>query len=184
LNIERSIPAPADAKDQIIQCSFFRTWKDIGEGDTPIDRIVDGIDRAYKQKTLPLMDEIEYIALILDCRVMRVNTITNTMSCGFWTEKTSPRSRTIVLLDTDILSKVTRRKGNVGSKFVYAVDIKQFEDEAKKTLQELHISACSTSLPTFEDAQNELLSKNLLSNTSIIVSPYFLSSMIALMRDC
>jgi hypothetical protein len=171
LNVERSIPAPGDAKDQIIQCSFFRTWKDIGEGDTPIDRIVDGIDRAYKQKTLPIMDEIEYVALILDCRVMKVNTLTNTMSCGFWTDKTSPRSRTIVLLDTDILSKVTRRKGNVGSKFVYAVDIKQFDDEAKKTLQELHTSACSTSLPTFKDAENELLSKN-IAEYEVILDPF------------
>ena len=171
LNVERSIPAPGDAKDQIIQCSFFRTWKDIGEGDTPIDRIVDGIDRAYKQKTLPIMDEIEYVALILDCRVMKVNTLTNTMSCGFWTDKTSPRSRTIVLLDTDILSKVTRRKGNVGSKFVYAVDIKQFEDEAKKTLQELHTSACSTSLPTFKDAENELLTKN-MAEYEVILDPF------------
>ena len=171
LNIERSIPAPGDAKDQIIQCSFFRTWKDIGEGDTPIDRIVDGIDRAYKQKTLPIMDEIEYVALILDCRVMKVNTLENTMSCGFWTDKTSPRSRTIVLLDTDILSKVTRRKGNVGSKFVYAVDIKQFEEEAKKTLQELHTSACSTSLPTFKDAENELLTKN-MADYEVVLDPF------------
>ena len=171
LSIERSIPAPGDAKDQIIQCSFFRTWKDIGEGDTPIDRIVDGIDRAYKQKTLPIMDEIEYVALILDCRVMKVNTLENTMSCGFWTDKTSPRSRTIVLLDTDILAKVTRRKGNVGSKFVYAVDIKQFEEEAKKTLQELHTSACSTSLPTFKDAENELLTKN-MADYEVILDPF------------
>jgi hypothetical protein len=171
LNIERSIPAPADAKDQTIQCSFFRTWKDLGEGDTPIDRIVDGIDRAYKQKTLPIMDEIEYVTVILDCRVMKVNTATNTMSCGFWTDKTSPRSRTIVLLDTDILSRVTRRKGNVGSKFVYAVDIKQFEEEAKNTLQSLHTAACTTSLPTFKDAENELLSKN-MADYEVILDPF------------
>jgi hypothetical protein len=171
LSVDRTIPAPADAKDQIIQCSFFRTWKDIGEGDTPIDRIVDGIDRAYKQKSLPIMDEIEYVALILDCRVMKVDTVTNTMSCGFWTDKTSPRAKTIVLLDTDILSKVTRRKGNVGSKFVYVLDVKQFEEETKKTLQELHTTACSTSLPTFKDAENELLAKN-ISNYEVILDPF------------
>ena len=171
LNDERSIPSPGDAKDQIIQCSFFRTWKDIGEGDTPIDRIVDGIDRAYKQKTLPIMDEIEYVALILDCRVMRVNTLENTMSCGFWTDKTSPRSRTVVLLDTDILSKVTRRKGNVGSKFVYAVDIKQFEDETKKTLQSLYTAACSSSAPTFENAVSELMAKN-MAEYEVILDPF------------
>jgi hypothetical protein len=171
LNDERSIPSPGDAKDQILQCSFFRTWKDIGEGDTPIDRIVDGIDRAYKKKTLPIIDEIEYVALILDCRVMRVNTFENTMSCGFWTDKTSPRSRTIVLLDTDLLSKVTRRKGNVGSKFVYAVDIKQFEDETKKTLQSLYTDACSSSAPTFKDAESELLSKN-MADYEVILDPF------------
>ena len=171
LNDQRTIPAPKDAKDQIIQCSFFRTWKDLGEGDTPIERIVDGIDRAYKRKTLPIMDEIEYVALILDCRIMRVNTLENTMSCGFWTDKTSPRSRTAVLLDTDILSKVTRRKGNVGSKFVYAVDIKQFEDETKKTLQSLYTAACSSSVPTFENAVSELMAKN-ISNYEVILDPF------------
>lgn len=171
LNDERSIPSPADAKDQIIQCSFFRTWKDIGEGDTPIDRIIDGIDRSYKNKELPIMDEIEYVALILDSRVMRINTVSNTMSCGFWTDKTSPRSRTIVLLDTDILAKVTRRKGNVGSKFVYAVDMKQFEDQAKKTLQELYTSACSSSAPTFENAVSELMTKN-ISDYEVILDPF------------
>jgi len=171
LDDKRSIPSPIDAKDQIIQCSFFRTWKDLGEGDTPIERIVDGIDRAYKNKILPIMDEIEYVSLILDCRVMRIDTVSNTMSCGFWTDKTSPRSRTIVLLDTDILAKVTRRKGNVGSKFVYTVDIKQFEDETKKTLQALYTSACSSSVPTFKDAENELLSKN-ISEYEVILDPF------------
>jgi hypothetical protein len=102
---------------------------------------------------------------------MRIDTVSNMMSCGFWTDKTSPRSRTIVLLDTDILAKVTRRKGNVGSKFVYAVDIKKFEDETKKTLQELHTSACSTSLPTFKDAENELLLKN-ISEYEVILDPF------------
>ena len=171
LDDKRSIPSPTNAKDQIIQCSFFRTWKELGEGDTPIDRIVDGIDRAYKQKILTVMDEIEYVSLILDCRVMRIDTQTNTMSCGFWTDKTSPRSRTIVLLDTDILAKVTRRKGNVGSKFVYTVDIKQFEDETKKTLQGLYASACSSSVPTFKDAENELLLKN-ISEYEVILDPF------------
>jgi hypothetical protein len=117
------------------------------------------------------MDEIEYVALILDCRVMRINTLSNTMSCGFWTDKTSPRSRTIVLLDTDILAKVTRRKGNIGSKFVYAVDIKQFDDEAKKTLQSLYTSACSSSAPTFENAVSELMSKN-MAEYEVILDPF------------
>jgi hypothetical protein len=171
LNDKRSIPTPANAKDQIIQCSFFRSWKDLGEGDTPIERITDGIDKAYRDNALSAMDEIEYVALVLDCRVMRINTITNTMSCGFWTDKTSARSRTIVLLDTDILGKVTRRKGNVGSKFDYIVDINKFEEETKKTLQALHTTACSSAIPTFDNAVQELMAKN-MSAYQVILDPF------------
>ena len=171
LNEKRSVPTPANAKDQIIQCSFFRTWKDVGEGDTAIERITDGIDKAYQNKTLSAMDEIEYVALILDCRVMRINTTTNTMSCGFWVDKTSARSRTIALLDTDVLGKVTRRKGNVGSKFDYIIDVNKFEDETKKTLQALHTTACSSSIPTFDNAVNELMRKN-ISSYQVILDPF------------
>ena len=171
LNDKRSIPTPAHAKDQIIQCSFFRTWKDIGEGATAIERIVDGIDKAYVNKKLSAMDEIEYIALILDCRVMRVNAITNTMSCGFWSDKTSARSRTIVLLDTEVLGKVTRRKGNIGSKFDYIVDVNKFEETTKKALQSLHTAACSSAIPTFENAVSELMRKN-ISTYQVILDPF------------
>ena len=175
LNDERSIPLPEDAKKQIIQCSFFKTWKDVGEGNTSIDRIIDGINRAYKNKTLPLIDEIEYVALILDCRVMIIDTLTNTMSCGFWPDRTSPlgtlQSRTIVLIDTDILSKVTRRKGHVGSKFIYSPDIKYFEDETRKTIQDLYSSACSSSTPTFDNAVNEIKAKN-MSQYEVILDPF------------
>jgi hypothetical protein len=171
LNDKRSIPTPSHAKDQIIQCSFFRTWNDLGEGDTPIERITDGIDRAYTEKTLSAMDEIEYVALLLDCRVMRINTTTNTMLCGFWSDKTSARSRTIVLLDTDILGKVTRRKGKVSSKFDYIVDINKFEEETKKTLQALHSTACSSAIPTFDSAVAELMRKNIPAY-EVILDPF------------
>jgi len=171
LNDTRHIPTPANARDQIIQCSFFRTWKDIGEGKTQIERITDGIDKAYRAKTLSAMDEIEYVALILDCRVMRINTVSNTMSCGFWADKTSARSRTIALLDTDILSRVTRRKGNVGSKFDYIVDVNKFEDVSKSALQSLHTQACSSSVPSFDNAVAELMRKN-MSSYQVILDPF------------
>ena len=169
--VERYIPSPANAREKLVQCSFFRTWKDVGEGNTPTDRTIDGIDRAYINKTLPIMDEIEYVSLILDCRVMLINTVTNTLSCGFWTDITSARSKTIVLLDTDILAKVKRRKGHVGSKFIYSADIKQFEDETKNTLKSLFASACSSSLPTYESALSELLAKN-MSQYQVILDPF------------
>jgi hypothetical protein len=171
LNDTRNIPTPEQAPEKIIQCSFFRTWKDLGEGDTETDRITNGINRAYVQKKLKPIEEIEYITRILDCRVMRINTETNTMTCGFWSDKTRATSRTIVLLDTDVLGNVKRRTGKVGSKFDYIVDVNKFADETKKTLQELHNKACSSEKPTFENAISEVRAKN-ISQYQAILDPF------------
>jgi len=171
LNDKRAIPTPENAKERILQCSFFRSWKELGEGDTVIERITDGINRAYINKTLTSIQEIEYVSRILDCRVMRVNVETQSMICGFWSEKTAPSSRTIVLLDTDVLGLVKRRTGKVGSKFDYTVDVNKFPDATKKALQALHIQACSSDMPTFENAVSELMSKN-ISQYQVILDPF------------
>jgi hypothetical protein len=171
LNIKRAIPTPANARDKILQCSFFRTWTALGEGVTLLERITQGIDKAYRDEALSSLQEIEYVALVLDCRVMRINTALNTMSCGFWADKTSAQSRTIVLLDTDVVGKVTRRAGNLGTKFDYVIDVNKFDDTAKSTMQRLHVQACSAALPTMDDAVNELMLKN-ISNYQVILDPF------------
>ena len=171
LNDKRAIPTPEHAKERVMQCSFFRTWKDMGEGDTDIERITDGINRAYLARALTPIQEIEYITRILDCRVIRVNTETQTMMCGFWSEKTSPSSRTIVLLDTDVLGNVKRRTGKMGSKFDYVVDVNKFPEDTKKTLQTLHVNACSSDTPTFENAVSELMAKG-IKQYQVILDPF------------
>jgi hypothetical protein len=171
LNDKRHIPTPEHARDKVIQCSFFRTWKDLGDGETDIDRIIAGIDRAYREKSLTSLQEIEYVTRILDCRVMRINAETQTMMCGFWSENTSASSRTIALVDADVLGLVRRRKGKSGSKFDYVIDVNKFPDEAKKTLQSLHVKACSTDAPTFESAVSELMAKN-VSQYQVILDPF------------
>jgi len=171
LDDRRPLPSPVNAKDKILQCSFFRTWTAMGEGDTLIERITDGIDKAFREETLSRLDEIEYISLLLDCRVIRINTTTNTLSCGFWSDKTSARSRTIVLLDTDVLGKVSRRAGNTGTKFDYVADVTKFDDTAKNTLRRLHSQACAASVPTFDDAVKELMAKGMASY-QVILDPF------------
>jgi hypothetical protein len=194
-----NIPSPGEndySKESIKRCSFFRTWKDISEGDESIVyRIIDGIDKAYKNKTLSLLNEIEYVSLMLDCRVMQINTENYTMSCGFWPDRTSPTDKTIVLLDTDILGKVYRRDMKFGSKFVYNVDVYgnfpvdenalrlkpektkeileklKFEKETKKILQDNFAFACSIQAPTFKDAENELSRKN-IAQYDVILDPF------------
>jgi hypothetical protein len=66
---------------------------------------------------------------------MRINTETNTMTCGFWSDKTRATSRTIVLLDTDVLGNVKRRTGKVGSKFDYLVKNLPLRMQSQKYVQ-------------------------------------------------
>jgi len=171
LNDKRPIPSPKDAKDKIMLCSFFRTWSSTGEGDTQIDRIVDGIDRAYKDKTLGVLEETEYVALILDTRVMRIKLETSTVLCGFWEERLGPRSRTLVLLDNDVLGMVTRRTAKTGSKFDYLVDVNKFPEPLRTTLKEVHLRSCVSNTPTYGDAIKELVATN-KSTYQVILDPF------------
>ena len=168
---KRQIPRPKDAKDKIQLCSFFRTWKTTGDGDTPVERIVDGIDRAFVDKTLGVLEEIEYVSLILDCRVMRIKLETSTVLCGFWEERLGARSRTIVLLDNDVLGRVTRRTAKTGSKFDYVVDLNKFPEPTRTTLKDVHLKSCVSNTPTYQDAINELIATN-KSEYQVILDPF------------
>lgn len=156
LKSKTTIPRPRDAVEKVEQCSFFRTWKDVkGEGSNR-ERIINGIDYAFENKTLSTIDEIEYVTSILDCKVMRINTAQKTMQCGFWSDKLGPSARTIVLLDTDVLGKVTRRISKAISKFDYVVNIYDFAKETRDLLLQLHKEACSSTIPSYDDAIQEL----------------------------
>jgi hypothetical protein len=174
LKDQRPIPQPASeaGKEKIKQCSFFRTWKDTADTDgAPGDRIIASIDKAYTEKKLGVLEETEYVALVLDCRVLRIRTSTNTMLCGFWSEKFSSKSRSIVLLDQDILGNVKRRTGHAGPKFDYVVDVAKFPPAVQSTLQELNTKACVSDTPTLQDAINELRATG-KSEYQIILDPF------------
>jgi hypothetical protein len=46
LNDKTPILRPRDARENVLKCSFFRTWKDRKEGESQTDRIVSSIDNA------------------------------------------------------------------------------------------------------------------------------------------
>lgn len=164
LGDETPIPSPDKARDKLMLCSFFRTWTAMGEGDTQTDRIISGIASAYEKKTLAPLDELEYITAVLKCRVIRISTKTNTVSCGYWSDTLDARSRTIVLLDSDILGHASRRatKTKENEKFEYKMDIQKepFKKEAVAMLNTLHSQACASTAPDLQSALTELRLKN------------------------
>jgi len=173
LKDDTAIPTPDKAREAVMLCSFFRTWTDLGEGETQTDRIVSGIAAAYAKGSLPALDELEYVTAVIKCKVIRVSTKTNTVSCGYWSDTLGPQSRTIVMIDGDILAHATRRGVKTGDKFDYKADIQKapFAKETLATLSALHSQACASNTPDLQSALTELRLKS-KPNPQLIHDPF------------
>lgn len=174
LKYSDTIPEPKDAPERVMRCSFARSWTEMGEGTTQIERIVSGIQTAYKEGRLSILDELEYVTSVVRCNVIRVNTTTATVQCGFWTETLSPAERTIVMMDDNILAHVSRsiEKLKGFAKYTYTVNIRDplFPKKMLSTLTTLHQRACSSQRPRLSDALQQLQSKGL--NFQVILDPF------------
>ena len=170
----RAIPSPKDASKSVLMCSFARTWTEMGEGETQLDRIVSGVDTAFTEGRLNLLDEVEYVTAVLGCKVIRVNTSNNSISCGFWTDRLAPHDRTIVLIDQDVLAHVARTTEKLKgfAKYSYTVNVRDplFPRPMLTSITTLHSRACSTDRPRFSDALNELRSKG--HDFEVILDPF------------
>jgi hypothetical protein len=174
LNSKEAVPDPKDAPKSVMLCSFARSWTEMGEGETQIDRIVSGVQRAYSEGRLTILDELEYVTSIVRCNVIRVDTQTSAVKCGFWSETLSPRDRTIVMVDDDILAHVSRGtdKAKGFAKYKYTVNIRDplFPKPVLTTLTTLHGRACASDRPRLADALSELQSKGL--SFEVILDPF------------
>jgi len=173
LNDTTALLRPRDAKDNVVRCSFFRTWAGRGPGDTPNDQIISSIDQAYQHGELSLLDELEYVTTFLKCEVIRIDVESGQVLCGFWSDTVLPGSRTIALLGKDILCEVNRKKEKKSYKLGYSADLRKGRFAAKTLplLRERHVRACAINAPTVADAIQELQLKG-KSAYEVILDPF------------
>jgi len=171
LDSKKAIKSPKEAPENTARCSFFRTWSKMGTGVTQSDRIIDGIDDAYLNGELTLLEEMEYVTTFLNCEVIRIDRKTSEVICGFWSDTTVAKGQTtLVMVDNDLLCSVTRLKKGKAFKMDYTPDLKK-HPETLTLLRELHNRACSVNLPTFGDAIRELQLKG-KSEYGVILDPF------------
>ena len=172
LNDKTPILRPRDGRENLLQCSFFRSWKGRGAGDTEVDRIVSSIDQAYQDGGLSMLEELEYVTSFLSCEVIRVDISSAQVICGFWSESVGASSRTIVLLDSTILAQVDRVKDKKAYKNEYTTDLrKPMFAKTLPILRERHTRACATNAPLLADAIAELQAKG-KSQYQVILDPF------------
>lgn len=198
LGLKTKIESPRNAIESVLKCSFFRTFKRLGDShlqsiDTALRKIspydkddslranlakrVSGIDEAFHSKQLSVLEELEYSAIVLQCDIFRVFTDSNTVGCVFYSPMVRPRSRGIVVLQNgktvDILAHVTRSSRG----FQYKSNI--FEGPFKKdthiVLEKARNQACVTSVPSFNDAltvMKEVLTISGKDTFQVILDPF------------
>ena len=173
LNDNTEILRPRDAKENLLQCSFFRNWKDRKEGDTEIDRIVSSIDAAYQRGGLNLLEELEYVTTFLKAEVIRVDMESGQVVCGFWAEGGGATSRTVVLLGNTMLAQVSRTKATKGYATKFQTDLRKapFVEKTLGILRERHSRACAMDIPVLADAVAELMTAG-KSQYQVIMDPF------------
>ena len=172
LNDKTPIARPRDAKDNLIQCSFFRTWKGRGAGDTEVDRMVASVDQAYQHGELTMLEELEYVTTFLQCEVIRVDIASGQVVCGFWSESVGASSRTIAVLDNTLLAQVERVKDKKAYKSEFTTDLrKPVFEKTLPILRERHTRACAVNVPMLADAIAELQAKG-KAEYQVILDPF------------
>lgn len=165
------IPPPAEARDNLLKCSFVRTWRPGPEGTgSQVDRIVASIDTAYREERLTLHQELEYVTSFLGCGVILVDPVSMQVSCGFWSDTLSPDDKTIAVLGNDVLGLVRRKRSGRVYKTEFTIDLRKppFADTVFPHLVSLRKEACAVGVPTFETAVEELRRAGFAQYTTIL----------------
>jgi hypothetical protein len=161
---------PREAPSVLKRCSFYRTWDKVDPERS--------IQEAYESGNLTQLQELEYVTAFLKCEVVLVDMRTMEVSCGFWADVMTAKSRTIIVFingdrgNLTVLTRVTRVKEVSSTKTEYAADLrkKPFVKTTLPLIRELHGKACSVGTPVLSDAVEELRTRGFV-DYGVILDP-------------
>jgi len=195
LGLKVKIPSPRESVETVLKCSFLSTWRKTGSThlesitneiakinndklvQSELAKLISGIDESFHKKELTKLEELEYSALALQCDIFRVYTDTATLGCMFYAPIVRPRSRGIIVLQTeteiDILA-YTERKSR-GFDFRCNIYESPFTKETYVELEKLRNESCRLKIPSYNDALTaiqQLLPLTEADDYEIILDPY------------
>jgi len=195
LKLKTKIPSPRESIETVLKCSFLSTWKTLGtqhlssiENDLAkinkdpiiqkeLAKLISGIDTSFHEKTLTPLEELEYSALALQCDIFRIHTEGATLGCMFYAPIARPRSRAIIILQTDTeidILAYTERKTR-GFEFHANIYESPFTKETYVELEKLRNESCKLKIPSYNDALlaiQQLLPMVEADDYEIILDPY------------
>lgn len=188
------VKPPIENADATMRCSFFRTWKgtDVEADEDIIPKQytyryrlagrVASIDKAFREKRLTSLEELEYSALSLDCQLFVLYVSTDSVELGCFMNIGSVRSvnRAVAVMIGDAgepeyithVARITTSPQFTANLYKSAI----FPPSTLKTLIDLRGKACSADIPTIDTTLsfvNSLPSlKNRIPEMSVVMDPY------------
>jgi len=170
-HLKGRIKSPSEDSAKTVMCSFFRSWKGAdGPGEDPIARRVSSIDKAFHDKTLSPLEELEYACLTSGCRLYVVFTDSSTgeVQTGCFmplrSAKTMTYRHTVLVaadandpMSVDYISNVTRT--TTAPAFNADITYASYDAALRvkltalvSKLEEARVSVCTSEIPSIEDA--------------------------------
>jgi len=192
LNLPTKVASPRHSIQNILRCAFVALWTETSEThaaeiEKKLDmkpfsedeaakkhmaRVISGIDEAFVNNKLTVVQELEYTAIMLSVDLYRINLDDLTISCTFYTPQVKVQTRGVIILQrgnyVDCLCHVTRQQ----KKFSFKANIfdPPFKYETYVELTKKRNLACVTNIPTIKDAF--LFAKSLVDEFSIVLDPF------------
>lgn len=186
LDILVDIKSPIHNPDVVLKCSFFRSWKgaDVEHdivGYTPeLSKKIASIDKAFQDKQMSRLEELEYVSLLLDCMcfVLYVNpdNVQSTCFMSFSAVRNVKRSILILVDSTgnpDYFVHVSKTsstptvRGNLYNPL--------FSPKLLELLKQYRQESCTSDVPTIESALQLVVKASLkprIPEMKIILDPY------------
>jgi hypothetical protein len=170
LGIKGAIPPPAMNPDDVLRCSFFRTWSRLAESASPevaskfpdnelLARMVQGVQDAWASGEMSTLNELEYCCIVLDCDFFRLLVEpdgTTSVGCMFASGFLRSMNRAIaVLVHSEMPSLleyvgfVSRTSTSSDPTVITNLFNTVFPEDTRETLEQSRHRACWTApLPT------------------------------------
>lgn len=195
INFTGTIKSPIQNVDATMRCSFFRTWRGVDEDDVDesiipasytyrdhLAKRVASIDKAFKNKMLQPIEELEYAAIALDCQMFVLYASSDDVQMGCFMTIGAVRSvnRAIAVMinengDPEYISHVARVTTTPQfNANLYKSQI--FPSGVLKKLIEYRGKSCVTDIPTLDVVMsfvNSMTSlKTKVPEMKVILDPY------------
>jgi hypothetical protein len=191
LNLPKQIKAPRESVETVLKCSFVNVWRKLGtqhlesiqndiakiitdvSSQQELAKIISGIDEAYKNKELTIHEELEYVTLLLQCDVFRIDSVAGCLKCMFHAPIVKSKSRGIVVFESgdDMSVLVYTERKQRGFAFQSDIFKEPFTKETTAELEKLRTESCKSNIPSYTDAVKALQEIN-GDIYQIILDPY------------